>query len=75
MLIFITILLNTDKNRVLYLVLNSIKKCKLLEKMWRRERNRPRALLNGQFYEEERKLADMLAADLRFVCKKLKLSF
>jgi len=32
--------------------------------MWRRERNRPRALLNGQFYEEERKLADMLAADL-----------
>jgi len=32
--------------------------------MWRRERNRPRALLNGQFYEEERKLEDMLAADL-----------
>ena len=38
--------------------------------MWRRERNRPRALLNGQFYEEERKLEDMLAADLRFVLKK-----
>ena len=35
--------------------------------MWRRERNRPRALLNGQFYEEERKLEDMLAADLRSV--------
>ena len=35
--------------------------------MWRKERNRPRALLNGQFYEEERKLEDMLAADLRRV--------
>ena len=43
--------------------------------MWRRERNRPRALLNGQFYEEERKLEDMLAADLRFVLKKLQINY